>query len=124
MLSSKKMQAITIIALSITTTPLVMIDDEAKFTKGSLVVKVMADNSPIDGAEVQLFEGKKSRLVMATNRDGYAVPKSERQPKGIKEIELDSGSYQLTVNKSNFKSRTIKFFLFSGNPRITMGFLK
>jgi N-acetylneuraminic acid mutarotase len=105
------MQAITIIALSITTTPLVMIDDEAKFTKGSLVVKVMADNSPIDGAEVQLFEGKKSRLVMATNRDGYAVPKSERQPKGIKEIELDSGSYQLTVNKSNFKSRTIKFFL-------------
>lgn len=111
-LSRRQMNLVAIVALTITSTPLVMIDDDPAFLKGSLVMKVSAADNPVEGAEIKLTGEDKNEIFLTTNRQGYAFLASvKKKKKGINEVNIDSGSYVAKVKKGNFSERTVRLFM-------------
>ena len=81
-ISRRQMNLVAIVALTITSTPLVMIDDDPGFLKGSLVMKVSAADNAVEGAEIELMGEDKEQILLTTNRQGYAFLASGKKPKG------------------------------------------
>lgn len=107
------MQAIAVVAVSLTTTPLIVINENSFFTQGSIVVKVIAQNAPIAKAKVVLIDKEKKKYFYITNNRGYATPDGQIGAEQ-REISLDSGSYQLEVETEKFDSRKVKVFISEG----------
>ncbi|PCI29174.1 MAG: hypothetical protein COB67_04570 [SAR324 cluster bacterium] len=106
-----QMQAVAIMAVSLTSMPLIMIDENPIFSKGSLVIKVSSQGVPVKGAKITLISPEKEKTYWVSNAKGYALAKVAKDRTGNSEIELDSGSYRLEVEKETFGKRKIKVFV-------------
>ncbi len=112
-----KIQAVAVIAVTITTTPLIMINEEPVFTKASLIMKVVTDGLPAAEIPIKLEGANKLNLGYKTNKDGYAIPVGIKQSRGLLEIKLDPGSYNATIKKKKSITRKITFYLGEGDYR-------
>ncbi|MCP4753965.1 MAG: hypothetical protein GY866_24030 [Proteobacteria bacterium] len=113
-LDTRKMQMVAIVALTLTTTPLIMIDEKSGFLQGSLVIKVSADGRPVKNANVVLTRSQKEKSLLVTDRRGYAVAQDVGDRVISPEINLDSGSYLVRVNKSRFGERNVRVYIPQG----------
>ncbi len=99
------LQAIAILAVTLTSTPLFMINDDPIFNKGSLVVRVTAQDLPVSNAQVRIISPQKSITNYTTNRKGYALNDNQT------ELRLDSGSYEIEVVKDKLKAVRVKAYI-------------
>lgn len=106
-LNRKKMQFVAIIAVTITSTPLIMIDENPIFNNGELVVSVTEKARPVNKAKVVLTYPNKDVANFETNKKGYAVSKKNNTP----EIRLSAGAYQIEVSKSKYRSQKHRIYI-------------
>ncbi len=109
-ISRSNMQVFAIMAVSITTSPLIPVDVAKVFDKSTLVVNVLDAGYPVPGSKVTIIsEGTKDETKWVTNEQGYAVPLKDAT--GEIEIILKSGNYFVKVEKEGFLDKKTKIFL-------------
>ena len=108
MIQRKNMQVYAVMAVTLTSTPLIRVPIENVFQKGTMVINVVDAGYPVPGSRVELIsEQEKKNWEFITNDQGYAVAKAGSNV----EIELESGNYRIKVKKDGFAEQEIKVYL-------------
>jgi len=105
------MQVYAIVAVSVTTAPLIRVDMGQKLAESALVISVVNEGEPVSGSKVRLIDSQgKPAGSFITNKKGYAVLQSKPNSTDY-EVKLSSGNYKIEVLKEGFLSKSAKVFL-------------
>ena len=101
-ISRSNMQVFAIMAVSITTSPLIPVDVAKVFDRSTLVVNVLDAGYPVSGSKVTIIsEGTKDETKWVTNEQGYAVP-----------LKDTTGEIEIIVNELDILNRSDEWELF------------
>lgn len=109
-IAKNKLQAIVIIATTLTTTPLIIINNTSKFTEGELMIRVISQGFPVENAHITLVDVEKKKQIFFTNSRGYALSKNEGD-ENKPSLKLESGAYQLSVFKKDLRTFSSRVYI-------------
>ena len=108
----RDMQVYAIMAVTMTTTPLLSVKVGKIIDEGTMVVSTVEGGYPVSGVQVEVtsIDSKKSSQWI-TNAKGYAVAHKASPESEDYGIKLKSGNYEVKVTKSGYLTNTAKVFL-------------